>query len=252
MKRTHFPLVAALAAAAALVTACGKSEAPSMKARANAPLQMPDAKLEAKGDSAEANEALKERLARQEAAAKLFEKSQPAPAPARAEPARPEPARAEAAVARSEPQRPPEMVKTAAAATAPAPAPAVAAPAKAPEVVAPPKAAEPAKADPAKPEPIRLASAAPTTLPAPASLAAKLVSRVDPEFPREAVQAGAEKGNVKARMTLDGNGNVQRVEVVEANPRRIFDRAVVRALSQWRFNDGPSGRTVETEVEFKR
>ena len=26
---------------------------------------------------------------------------------------------------------------------------------------------------------------------------------------------------------------------------------VVRALSQWRFNDGPSGRTVETEVEFK-
>ena len=36
-----------------------------------------------------------------------------------------------------------------------------------------------------------------------------------------------------------------------SHPRRVFDRAVVRALSQWRFNDGPSGRTVETEVEFK-
>ena len=60
-----------------------------------------------------------------------------------------------------------------------------------------------------------------------------------------------ESGNVKARMTLDANGNVTRVEVVEAQPRRLFDRAVVRALSNWRFNEGPSGRTVETEVEFK-
>jgi len=99
---------------------------------------------------------------------------------------------------------------------------------------------------------VRLASAAPTTIPAAPGFSSKLLTRVDPEFPREAVQAGAEKGNVKARMTLDGNGNVTRVEVVEASPRRLFDRAVVRALSQWRFSDGPSGRTVETEVEFKR
>jgi protein TonB len=251
MKRTQLSLIAALAAAAALVSACGKSESPSLKARANAPVQVPEAKLEAKADSAEANEALKERLARQEAAAKLFEKNQPAPAPAPA----PAVARPEPVAARAEPQRPPEIVKTAAAAPVHAPAPVhAAAPAKTPEA-APPKAPEPAKAEPAKQEPVRLASAAPTTIPAQPStsvLIAKLVSRVDPEFPREAVQAGAEKGNVKARMTLDGNGNVTRVEVVEANPRRLFDRAVVRALSQWRFNDGPSGRTVETEVEFKR
>jgi len=77
------------------------------------------------------------------------------------------------------------------------------------------------------------------------------VTRVEPDYPREAIVAGAERGSVKARMTLDGNGNVTRVEVVEANPRRVFDRAVVRALSQWHFNEGPSGRTVETEVEFK-
>jgi protein TonB len=204
-----------------------------MKARANAPLQVPQARPDAKADTAEANEALKERLARQEAATKLFDKSKPEPAAIRAEPAaaRAEPARSEPA-----PQRQTELVKTAAAAPAPAPAPA-----KLPE------------AAPAKPkvENVKLASAAPTTLPAPLPLAAKLVSRVDPDFPREAVQAGADHGNVKARMTLDANGNVTRVEVVEANPRRIFDRAVVRALSQWRFSDGPSGRTVETEVEFR-
>lgn len=81
---------------------------------------------------------------------------------------------------------------------------------------------------------------------------ATLVSKVEPEFPREAVQAGADRGIVKARMTLDGSGEVTRVEVLEANPRRIFDRAVVKTLSQWKFNPGNSGRAVEIEVEFKR
>ena len=81
---------------------------------------------------------------------------------------------------------------------------------------------------------------------------ATLVTRVEPEFPREAVQAGADKGMVKARMTLDGSGEVTRVEVLEANPRRVFDRAVVKTLSQWKFNPGNSGRSVEIDIEFKR
>jgi periplasmic protein TonB len=81
---------------------------------------------------------------------------------------------------------------------------------------------------------------------------ATLVTKVEPEFPREAIQAGADRGVVKARMTLDGSGEVTRVEVLEANPRRVFDRAVVKTLSQWKFNPGNSGRAVEIEVEFKR
>ena len=51
---------------------------------------------------------------------------------------------------------------------------------------------------------------------------------------------------------LDGAGTVTRVEILSANPRRVFDRAVIAALSQWRFNEGAAGRTVESEVEFKR
>ena len=81
---------------------------------------------------------------------------------------------------------------------------------------------------------------------------AQLVSKVDPEFPREAVQAGADKGLVKARMTVDGTGEVTRVEILEASPRRVFDRTVVKTLSQWRFNAGASGRTVEIDVNFTR
>ena len=81
---------------------------------------------------------------------------------------------------------------------------------------------------------------------------AQVVSKVDPEFPREAAVAGVDKGLVKARMTIDATGEVTRVEVLDAQPRRVFDRAVVRTLSQWRFNTGNSGRVVEIDVNFTR
>jgi len=81
---------------------------------------------------------------------------------------------------------------------------------------------------------------------------AQILTKIDPEFPREAVVAGIEKGVVKARMTIDGSGEVTRVEVLEANPRRVFDRAVVKTLSQWRFNAGSGGRVVEIDVNFSR
>ena len=80
----------------------------------------------------------------------------------------------------------------------------------------------------------------------------QVVNRVDPEFPREASQAGADKGRVKARMTISGAGEVTRVEIVEANPRRLFDRAVVKTLSQWKFNNGSDGRQYEIDVDFHR
>jgi protein TonB len=81
---------------------------------------------------------------------------------------------------------------------------------------------------------------------------ATIVTKVDPEFPREAIQAGADKGVVKARMTVDGTGEVVRVEILEAQPRRVFDRAVIKTLSQWRFNSGTNGRTVEIDINFTR
>jgi protein TonB len=77
------------------------------------------------------------------------------------------------------------------------------------------------------------------------------VSKVDPEFPREAQIASVDKGRVKARLTIDASGEVTRVDIVDANPRRVFDRAVTRSLSQWRYEPGPAGRTVEVELDFK-
>ena len=78
------------------------------------------------------------------------------------------------------------------------------------------------------------------------------VSRVDPEFPREAISAGADSGKVRAKMTIDATGEVSRVEIIEANPRRIFDRAVVKTLSQWKFSPGTDNRSMEIDVNFHR
>ena len=35
-------------------------------------------------------------------------------------------------------------------------------------------------------------------------------------------------------------------------PAAVFDRAVVKTLSQWRYNAGKDGRNVEIDIEFKR
>lgn len=78
------------------------------------------------------------------------------------------------------------------------------------------------------------------------------IHRTDPEFPSEAMKAGAARGKVTARMTLDANGKVTNVEIVDALPRRLFDRAVIKALGDWRYAEGAAGRAVEVEILFKR
>ena len=45
---------------------------------------------------------------------------------------------------------------------------------------------------------------------------------------------------------------VTRVGILDANPRRVFDRAVVKTLSQWKFTSGGDGRSKEIEIAFKR
>lgn len=152
-----------------------------------------------------------------------------------------------------------------AAAPAPSPAPVAAAPAPAPAPVQ--VAAAPVRAAPAPtptPPPAQpsagapgsnvVASAAPTARPAaPApSTAVTVLSREQPDFPREAVRAGVETGTVRARLTIGASGEVTNVAIVQAQPVRVFDRAVQGALARWKFNPGADGRTYDTEVAFQR
>jgi len=78
------------------------------------------------------------------------------------------------------------------------------------------------------------------------------LTRIDPEFPREAISAGAQKGRVKARMTVDASGEVTRVEILDADPRRLFERVVIKTLSQWKFAPGSDGRLMDIEIDFRQ
>jgi len=72
--------------------------------------------------------------------------------------------------------------------------------------------------------------------------------RVEPTFPREALRRNL-TGRVVAWVHVAPDGSVTHVEIRETT-NRIFDREVVRALSQWKFNPEPVGFIGEYEIIF--
>jgi protein TonB len=76
------------------------------------------------------------------------------------------------------------------------------------------------------------------------------VSRVEPTYPREAIRQNIPKGRVVARLQIDEKGNVTDVRIMESDPPRVFDREVVRALSQWKFAAEGERYVGEVEVNF--
>jgi TonB family protein len=73
------------------------------------------------------------------------------------------------------------------------------------------------------------------------------ITRVEPEFPREAIRAGVDFGQVVARVYIDEEGNVTGVSIKESHPKNVFDEEVIRALSQWKFK--PEGEKMIAEIE---
>ena len=133
-------------------------------------------------------------------------------------------------------------------ATTPVEAPPKVADAKPIIAAAPPPVTAPPAPTPVAPAPNIVANAQP-----PKEVASTLtvVSREQPQFPKEAARSGVESGRVRAKMVIDAAGGVSSVVIVEAAPSRVFDRSVSQALSRWKFNPGAEGRTYETEINFK-
>jgi TonB family protein len=146
----------------------------------------------------------------------------------------------------------PVQADRAAASTASAPVVSAPAPQPAPVQAAPAPVQQPV-AQPAPP-PVQVAAAQPTARPAaPApSAAVTVLQRESPDFPREASRAGIDSGTVRARISINAAGEATNVSIVNANPPRVFDRAVQTALSRWKFNPGADGRTYDTEISFSR
>ena len=89
------------------------------------------------------------------------------------------------------------------------------------------------------------------TLPSAAnpSREAKLLQRVDPEYPPDAARRGIE-GSVDLSFTVDPDGKVMDVIVDHSEPSDIFDRAAALAVRRWRYEPKlMSGTPVEQQMQ---
>ncbi len=79
-------------------------------------------------------------------------------------------------------------------------------------------------------------------------MAALLVHRVQPEYPRIA-QVMRLSGTVELQARIGADGTVQELEVVSGNP--ILARAAIEAVQQWRYEPTRlDGQPVEVETHI--
>ncbi len=79
---------------------------------------------------------------------------------------------------------------------------------------------------------------------------------IQPRYPRQASMEGIE-GWVKFKFTIQPDGTPTDVELLDANPRRVFERVARRAIYKWKFKPQIiDGKAVEQKgmiytMEFK-
>ncbi|EKO3467167.1 energy transducer TonB [Vibrio fluvialis] len=83
--------------------------------------------------------------------------------------------------------------------------------------------------------------------------------RIEPSYPPRALKRGVE-GYVVLKFTIDETGRPTDIEVVDANPRRMFEREAMHALRNWKYQpkllDGNAvsqpGQTVKLEFKLAK
>lgn len=117
---------------------------------------------------------------------------------------------------------------------------------------------QPAKSRPAKPESSTgNPSGASRNGGASASVEDRSIEPVNltaPDYPRRAVRKKL-NGEVTVAFTVNENGRTEDIEVVDADPPNVFDRAAVRAVRQWTFkpairNGAPTSERVKQTIQF--
>jgi protein TonB len=79
------------------------------------------------------------------------------------------------------------------------------------------------------------------------------IVRIEPRYPIQAARDGKE-GWVTLSFTINKIGGVEDVDVIEAEPRRVFDREAKRALRKWKYKpkvvDGKAMRQLGLTVRL--
>ena len=80
------------------------------------------------------------------------------------------------------------------------------------------------------------------------------IVRIDPQWPREALISCIE-GYVEVEVTIGADGSVKDVSIIASEPKRMFDRNVIRAVLKWKFkpriiNGVPVERKAIQMLEF--
>jgi periplasmic protein TonB len=80
----------------------------------------------------------------------------------------------------------------------------------------------------------------------------KIVKKVPPEFPAEAVRKGVDRGVLKAKVTIDEKGVPTDVAIVDTQPpkARILNDTVSESLKSWRFEGQGKSTSFELQVVF--
>ena len=81
-------------------------------------------------------------------------------------------------------------------------------------------------------------------------LVAVMLPQAIQDLAREAIRAHVEKGRVDAVLTIDEQGNVTDVRIVNSNPPRVFDRVVQDTLSEWKCVGEGSRYQASVEINF--
>jgi periplasmic protein TonB len=83
-----------------------------------------------------------------------------------------------------------------------------------------------------------------------AQAAPKVLKKVPMEFPGEAVRRGVDKGVLKTRVTVDGEGAVTAVDVVDVQPSKakILNESVIAAVGKWRFEGSGKPSTFDMQL----
>jgi protein TonB len=82
------------------------------------------------------------------------------------------------------------------------------------------------------------------------------IVRIEPKYPIQAARDGKE-GWVRLSFTINEIGGVEDVKVIEAEPKRIFDKEARRALRKWKYKpkvvDGKPQRQpgLTVQLDFK-